>query len=61
MKLISEDTMYKGTVDIQPGEKGNQVFDIVEEVLANGPIEEQVVYDMKQVTIDNVSDYDIAK
>lgn len=61
LKLISEDTMYKGTVDIQPGEKGNQVFDIVEEVLANGPIEEQVVYDMKQVTIENVSDYDIAK
>lgn len=61
LKLISEDTMYKGTVDIQPGEKGNQVFDIVEEVLENGPIEEQIVYDMKKVTIDNVSDYDIAE
>ncbi len=61
LKLISEDTMYKGTVDIQPEEKGNQVFDIVEEVLENGPIEEQIVYDMKKVTIDNVSDYDIAE
>ena len=59
LKLISQDTMYKGTVDIQPGEKGNEVFDIVEQVLESGPIEEQIVYNMKQVTKENIGEYDV--
>jgi len=57
LRLISEDTMYKGTVDIQPGKKGAEVLDIVKEVLANGPIEEQIVYSMTPVTKANIGDY----
>jgi ABC-type sugar transport system substrate-binding protein len=37
LKLISEDTMYKGTVDIQPAQKGGEVLDIVEKVIASAP------------------------
>lgn len=59
LKLISEDTMYKGTVDIQPSQKGSEVLDLVREVLGNGPIEEQIVYDMSKVTKENIGDYDI--
>lgn len=59
LKLVSQDTMYKGTVDIQPAAKGAEVFDIVRDVLANGPIEEQIVYDMASVTMENIGDYDI--
>lgn len=57
LRLISEDTMYKGTVDIQPGQKGGQVLDIVKDVLENGPIAEKIIYDMKAVTKANIADY----
>lgn len=57
LKLISQDTMYKGTVDIQPGAKGADVLDIVQKVLDEGPIEEQIVYEMTPVTKANISDY----
>jgi len=59
LKLIAEDTMYKGTVDIQPSQKGAQVLEIVKQVLNDGPIEKQIVYEMKQVTKENIGDYDI--
>lgn len=59
LKLISENTMYKGTVDIQPAQKGAQVFDVVRDVLESGPIEEQIVYDMQSVTKENIGDYTI--
>lgn len=61
LKLVAGETMYKGTVDIRPGDKGDEVFDIIEQVLAEGPIEEQIVYDMKAVTKENVGEYDIAE
>ena len=57
LRLISEDTMYKGTVDIQPAQKGAEVLDIVMEVLENGPIEEKIIYDMNPVTKANIADY----
>jgi len=57
LRLISENTMYKGTVDIAPGKKGGEVLDIVKQVIENGPIEEQIVYTMKAVTKENISDY----
>lgn len=59
LKLVSEDTMYKGTVDIQPGQKGADVLDIVEKVLKDGPIAEKIVYDMKPVTKANIGEYTI--
>lgn len=59
LKLISEDTMYTGTVDIQPVKQGAKVLDIVEQVLADGPIEEQIVVEMKSVTKENIGDYDV--
>lgn len=59
LKLISEDTMYKGTVDIQPANKGSEVFEIVRDVLKNGPIKDQIVYKMKIVTTDNIGDYNL--
>lgn len=57
LKLIAQNTMYKGTVDIQPGAKGGEVLDIVKKVLESGPIEEQIVYSMKAVTMENISEY----
>lgn len=59
LKLISQDTMYKGTVDINPAEKGAEVLDLVRDVLKNGPKSEKIVYKMKQVTKENIGDYDI--
>lgn len=58
LDLIANDTMYKGTVDIQPAKQGAKVLDIVKEVLENGPIEEPVYADMKIVTKENISDYE---
>ncbi len=57
LRLISEDTMYKGTVDIQPAQKGAEVLDIVLDVLENGPIEEKITYEMNPVTKANIADY----
>lgn len=59
LKLISQDTMYKGTVDIKPAEKGADVLDLVQDVIKNGPKSEMIVYDMSQVTKENIGDYDI--
>ena len=59
LKLISQDTMYQGTVDIKPAEKGAEVLDLVQDVLENGPKSEQIVYEMSQVTKENIGDYDI--
>lgn len=59
LKLISQDTMYKGTVDIKPAEKGADVLDLVKDVVENGPKSEMIVYDMSQVTKENIGDYDI--
>lgn len=59
LKLVSQDTMYKGTVDIKPAEKGADVLDLVKDVLENGPKSEMIVYDMSQVTKGNIGDYDI--
>lgn len=59
LKLVSQDTMYKGTVDIKPAEKGADVLDLVKDVLENGPKSEMIVYDMSQVTKENIGDYDI--
>jgi len=59
LKLISQDTMYKGTVDIKPAEKGADVLDLVKDVLENGPKSEMIVYEMSQVTKENIVDYDI--
>ena len=51
--------MYQGTVDIKPAEKGAEVLDLVQDVLENGPKSEQIVYEMSQVTKENIGDYDI--
>ena len=60
LKLISEDTMYIGTVDLRPDLQGAKVLDIVADVLTNGPIEEPQIADMKIVTKENIGDYDLA-
>ena len=57
LKLISQDTMYKGTVDIKPGAKGAEVFDIIARIKESGPIAEQITYSMDPVTKANISDY----
>lgn len=59
LRLVSQDTMYKGTVDIRPSEKGAEVLGIVQQVLENGPVEEMFVYDMTAVTKANIADYTI--
>lgn len=59
LRLVAGDTMYKGTVDINPLGKGAEVLDIVQQVIDNGPIAEQLVYSMKAVTKDNIADYAI--
>lgn len=57
IKLISEDTMYKGTVDIQPSMKGAEVLDIIDKVMASGPIADKIPYSMKSVTKENIAEY----
>lgn len=59
LKLISQDTMYKGTVDIKPAEKGAEVLDLAQDVIKNGPKSEMIVYEMTQVTKENIGEYDL--
>jgi len=57
LDLIAGDTMFVGTVDIQPSQTGRNALEIAKEVLANGPIAEQIIIEMKSVTDENISEY----
>jgi ribose transport system substrate-binding protein len=57
LALIAGDTMYQGTVDIQPAKLGRDALEIAQKVLADGPIEEKILIDMKMVTDENISEY----
>lgn len=59
LKLISENTMYIGTVDLAPEKQGATVLDIVKDVLKDGPIKDQIVAEMTPVTKANISEYDV--
>ena len=59
LKLISENTMYIGTVDLAPEKQGAKVLDIVKDVLKDGPIKDQIVAEMTPVTKANISEYDV--
>ncbi len=57
LELIAGDTMFVGTVDIQPLQTGRNALEIAKKVLADGAIEEQIIIEMKSVTDENISDY----
>jgi ABC-type sugar transport system substrate-binding protein len=57
LEKIAGNTMYKGTVDIQPKQEGADMLDICLDVIANGPIAEKIEMSMKAVDKDDISDY----
>ncbi len=57
LELIAGDTMFQGTVDIQPAKLGRDALEIVQKVLADGPIKEKIIIDMKVVTDANIAEY----
>jgi ABC-type sugar transport system substrate-binding protein len=57
LKLIAGDTMFVGTVDIQPLQTGKNALEIVQKVLADGPITDQIIIEMKVVNDENISEY----
>lgn len=57
LKLIAENTMYKGTVDINPKGKGGEALDILLKVMEEGPVDEQIPYQMIAVNHENIGDY----
>jgi ribose transport system substrate-binding protein len=57
LELIAGDTMYQGTVDIQPAKLGRDALEIAMKVLADGPIKEKILIDMKIVTDANIGEY----
>lgn len=57
LKYISEDTMFKGTVDSLPVQLGADGLDLALRVIEEGPIDEPLIATMKIVTTDNIDDY----
>ncbi|GAB1482717.1 substrate-binding domain-containing protein [Treponema sp.] len=57
LKYISQNTMYKGTVDLSPVKLGGDGLDLALEVIQKGPIAEPRMPTMKMVTIENIADY----
>jgi len=57
LKLIAGDTMFVGTVDIQPLQTGKDALEIAKRVLEDGPISDQIIIEMKSVTDENISEY----
>lgn len=57
LKLISENTMFKGTVSNSPDTKGDETLDIVMQVLENGPIEGRIPFKLKGVDASNIAEY----
>ena len=56
-KMKYPDSIYRGTVDINPYGTGKMIIDICRKVLADGPLEEIVQIPMKPVTKENLSLY----
>lgn len=57
LKLISENTMYKGTVSNSPNTKGDETLDIVMQVLESGPIEERIPFKLQGIDSSNIADF----
>jgi ABC-type sugar transport system substrate-binding protein len=57
LKYISQDTMFIGTVDSQPGKLGADGLMLALRVIEKGPPEEALLADMKTVTTNNIDEY----
>lgn len=57
LELIKADSIYRATVDIDPGGTGKLLIDTVIDVMENGPKTEPVAINMIPITKDNVDDF----
>lgn len=57
LKYISQDTMYKGTVDIQPVQMGADALNLALDVLKTGSKAKPVLPVLKMVTKANIAEY----
>lgn len=57
LELISQDTIYRATIDINPKGTGDLIINTMLDVLENGPIEDVIAIDMIPVTQENIKDY----
>lgn len=57
LELIQADTMYRATVDIDPGGTGKLLIDTVMDVMQNGPKKDPVNINLVPVTKDNISEF----
>lgn len=57
LDLISQNTIYKATIDINPKGTGKIFIDTILDVLNNGPKSEPVSIALNPVTIENVSEF----
>jgi len=57
LKYISQNTMYKGTVDIQPVQMGADALNLVLDVIKTGPQAQPKLPVLKMVTMANISEY----
>jgi len=57
LKYISQDTMFKGTVDIQPVQMGADALNLALDVLKTGPDAKVKLPELKMVTMANIAEY----
>lgn len=56
-KMKHPDSIFRGTIDINPYGSGKVIIDVTQKVLKNGPLMEVVPFPMKPVTRDNLHLY----
>lgn len=57
LRLISENTMYKGTVDNRPAETGAEALYIALDLIDGLQVGNRIIFEMKPVTKANIADY----
>lgn len=57
LELISQDTIYRTTIDINPKGTGKIFIDTILDVIANGPKTDPVAIDLVPVTKENISEF----
>ena len=56
IQKIKDNTIYRGTVDIQPFESGKLIIETAIKVFKEGPMEEMIKFPMEPITKDNVDE-----
>jgi len=57
LQLISEDSIYRATVDINPKGTGQLIVETMKKVIEDGPIKEMIPIEMIPVTKENIKNY----